>query len=57
MRESLTLGRSRIAQINAVEGVYLSRETEEQFRQFDRDGVSSEERRRLLLAQFRSKQA
>ena len=49
LRESLTLGRSRIARINAVEGVSLSRETEEQFRQFDRDGgccwPSSEARR------------
>jgi hypothetical protein len=50
-----TLGRDRFAKISAVEGIKPSRRTEEDFREFDRKGLSADERRRELTGKYGSK--
>ncbi|PIO96966.1 hypothetical protein [Pleomorphomonas carboxyditropha] len=45
----VVLGRSAFRQISAVEGIKLSKESETLFSDFDRQGLSAEERRRALL--------
>lgn len=51
------LTRSRAEKISAVEGMKLSRSMAGIFEGFDRDGLSGEERRSRLLAQFQKKTA
>lgn len=41
--------RRGFAKISAVEGIALSRDAEEAFRAFDRQGLSAEDRRKALL--------
>lgn len=48
----LVLGRRAAAKLNAVEGISLSREARRAFAEFDRLGLSAEERRRRLMKQF-----
>jgi len=45
----IVLGRSAFRKISAVEGIKLSKESETLFSDFDRQGLSAEERRRVLL--------
>lgn len=51
----VVLGRSAFKKICAVEGIRLSRASERQFSEFDRLGLSSEERRRVLLEKHTKK--
>jgi hypothetical protein len=46
----LTLGRAAWRKICAVEGIALSKEAEQMFEEFDRLGLSAEERRRRIIA-------
>jgi hypothetical protein len=45
-----TLGRASFAKISAVEGVKLSGAMRAEFREFDRQGLTAEERRRRIVA-------
>ncbi|MDE2265577.1 MAG: hypothetical protein KGL29_06720 [Alphaproteobacteria bacterium] len=47
-----TLGRRSFARLSEVEGIRLDAALEEAFRDFDRRGLSPEERRRALLHRF-----
>jgi hypothetical protein len=47
-----TLGRQRFAKISAVEGIRTSHRTEEDFQEFDRKGLSPEERRREIARKY-----
>lgn len=47
-----TIGRSGFAKISAVEGIKVSRRAEEDFREFDRQGLSAAERRKALLRKY-----
>ncbi len=47
-----TVGRNGFAKISAVEGIVLSRETEAEFREFDRQELSAAERRKALLHKY-----
>jgi hypothetical protein len=53
--QGLTLGLEGFAWISAVEGIKLSQESLEMFADFERRGLSCEERRRLILEKHRSK--
>ncbi len=46
------LGRDRFAQISAIEGIVLTHEMRAIFDRFVRDGLSAEERCRVILRQF-----
>jgi hypothetical protein len=46
------LGRDRFAQISAVEGIALTGDMRATLDQFDREGLSAEERRRAILRRF-----
>jgi hypothetical protein len=46
------VGRDRFAHISAVEGIELDDEMRAAFEQFDREGLSPEERRRAILHRF-----
>jgi Uncharacterized protein conserved in bacteria (DUF2188) len=48
-RESFTIGRDPFAKISAVEGVRLSADMKQAFREFDRDRLSEEDRRREIV--------
>ena len=50
--EGLTLGLEGFAWISAVEGIKLSPESLEMFAEFDRLGLSDEERRRFILEKY-----
>lgn len=52
MTKGLTLGRVAAAKLNAVEGIFMPRETQLAFAEFDRLGLSAEQRRRRLIKQF-----
>ncbi|HJS45946.1 MAG TPA: hypothetical protein VJ753_06045 [Rhizomicrobium sp.] len=52
---SYTLGRRSFAKISAVEGIKPSRRMNEDFREFDRKGLSAEERRRELASKYTPK--
>jgi hypothetical protein len=47
-----TLGRSAFAKISAVEGIRLSADLETQFRDFDRRGLSTSDRREIIARTF-----
>jgi len=47
-----TLGRRGFAKISEVEGIRPSRELEADFHEFDRQGLSPAERRRLLARKY-----
>lgn len=51
----LVLGRIAFRKISAVEGIKLSPESEDLFSEFDRLGLSAEERRRILLERHAKK--
>jgi hypothetical protein len=46
----VTLGRATWRKICAVEGIVPNKETERMFEEFDRLGLSAEERRRRIIA-------
>ena len=52
---SYTIGRRDFARISEVEGIRPGAELEQAFREFDRQGLSHEERRRILLQRFTQK--
>lgn len=52
---NIVLGRSAFRKISAVEGIELSKKAEALFAEFDRDGLSAEERRRILLEKHAKK--
>ena len=47
-----TIGRDRFAKISEVEGIRTSPEQDEDFKRFDREGLSHAERRRILLRKY-----
>ena len=51
-KAGFTLGRSGFANISAVEGIRLSSEMEKRFRDFDRDGLSASDRRKVIARTF-----
>jgi hypothetical protein len=50
--KDFVLGRAHFAKISAVEGIHLTPEMEADFREFDRLGLSSEERRKAILRKY-----
>jgi hypothetical protein len=50
--KKLTLGQGAAAKLNAVEGIYMSRQMHRAFAEFDSLGLSPEQRRRRLMKQF-----
>lgn len=51
-RECFTLGRGNFDSISAVEGIRLSREMKQDFREFDRKGLSAAERREAIVRKY-----
>jgi hypothetical protein len=51
-RTAFTVGRRGFAKISAVEGLQLTPEMEAQFLEFDRQGLSGEERREAIARIF-----
>jgi hypothetical protein len=51
-RSDFVLGRDRFAQISAVEGIALTSDMRAELERFDREGLSSAERRRAIVARF-----
>lgn len=47
------IGRERFAKISAVEGIELGARARERQAEFDRQGLSPEERRRAIIAGYR----
>ena len=47
-----TIGRSSFAKISEVEGIQQSRRLEDDFREFERQGLSAAERRRILRDKY-----
>ena len=47
-----TLGRRSFAKISAVEGVHITADMDEDFRELDRQKLPAEERRRILLGKY-----
>lgn len=54
-RDSFTVGRDSIGKMNEVEGIHISREMKGAFREFDRQGLSAEERRKAIARTFSKK--
>jgi hypothetical protein len=52
VRAGFTLGRRSFARISAVEGIRLSPEMEERFQDFDRQGLSASDRRKVIARTF-----
>jgi hypothetical protein len=50
-----TLGRGRFAKISAVEGIHLSGSMEKDLREFERKGLSAEERRKVISGKYGTK--
>ena len=51
----LTIGRAGFAKIGAIEGIKLTGEMAEDFREFDRKGLSAQERRRAITRKYGAK--
>jgi hypothetical protein len=47
-----TVGRERFAKISAVEGIRTSRRVDQDFREFEKKGLSPAERRRELAGKY-----
>ncbi len=52
VRYPYTIGRDSFAKISAVDGIALSHETEEDFREFELRGLSPEQRRKALIRKY-----
>jgi len=50
--KGFTLGRQGFAKISEVEGIKMSRAMDAEFREFDRKGLSPEERRKAIAAKY-----
>jgi hypothetical protein len=48
-----TVGRAGFAQISAVEGITLTPDMQAAFADFDRDGLTAEQRRRAIVLRFK----
>jgi hypothetical protein len=46
------IGRSRFAKISAVEGLRITAAMETEFRDFDRRGLSAQERRKIIANKY-----
>jgi hypothetical protein len=46
------IGRESFAAISAIEGLHLTAEMERAFREFDRKGLSADERRKAIIAKY-----
>jgi hypothetical protein len=53
----VTLGRQGFAKISAVEGIHLSTEMKQDFLEFDRKGLSPDDRRRAITKKYGKKPA
>ena len=49
----MTLGRDRFAKISAVEGIVLTGVMKKRAAEFDRQGLSADERRRSIVRAYR----
>jgi hypothetical protein len=49
---AFVLGRDRFARISEIEGIRTTREQDEEFQRFDREGLSASDRRRILRAKY-----
>jgi hypothetical protein len=49
---AFTIGLADFERISAVEGLHLSAEMKRMFREFDRQNLSAEERRRRIVAKY-----
>jgi hypothetical protein len=47
--KGLILGRKRFAKISAVEGIVLTAQMEQRAAEFDKNGLSAEQRRNLIV--------
>jgi len=56
MDKNYTLGRNAFAKISAVEGICLTPEMNKDFLEFDRKGLSHDERRRAITGKYASAQ-
>jgi hypothetical protein len=52
-RSATILGRERFAKISAVEGIELTADMQKRAADFDRRGLSGEERRRMIIRAYR----
>ena len=52
-KASVTLGRARFAKISAVEGIVLTPKMKERIADFERRGLSAEERRQSIVRAYR----
>ncbi|WP_339833279.1 hypothetical protein [uncultured Parvibaculum sp.] len=50
--KGFTLGRQGFAKISEIEGIKMSRAMAAEFREFDRKGLSPEERRKAIAAKY-----
>lgn len=46
------IGRRAFAKISAVEGIHLTAEMDADFREFDRQGLSADQRRKLIRQKY-----
>jgi hypothetical protein len=51
-RDAFTIGLADFEKISAVEGLRLSAEMKKMFREFDRQNLSAEARRRRIIAKY-----
>ena len=51
-RPTFVVGRRTFAKISAIEGITLSAQAENDFREFDRRGLSAAERRKALRRKY-----
>jgi hypothetical protein len=52
-KTAVVIGARRFAKISAVEGIVLTREMQARAAEFDRKGMSAEERRRSIMRIYR----
>jgi len=50
--QKFVLGRARFAKISAVEGIHLTRDMQRDFEDFDKQGLSAEERRKRIAQKY-----
>ena len=49
---SYTIGRDAFAKISAVEGIYLTKEMQEDFQVFEQKGLSPKDRREVISKKY-----
>lgn len=50
--KAYVIGRSGFAKISAVEGIRLTEATDADFREFERQGLSAEQRRKVISSKY-----